>query len=79
MTIPEMSYEEAFARLDELVRVLERGELSLAEMITAYEESVTLSRYCTGLLDAAELRIGQLVKNGDGEYDVEPLDVSAVS
>lgn len=79
MNLPEMSYEEAFARLDELVRVLERGELSLAEMLAAYEESVQLSRHCTELLDAAELRISQLVKNDDGEYEVVPLDGTALT
>jgi exodeoxyribonuclease VII small subunit len=70
-----MPFEDAVERLEELVRILERGDLTLAEMVAAYEESVRLSRYCSRLLDEAELRVSLVVKATSEEVDLAPLDL----
>lgn len=59
MTKP-LTYEQAFARLEEIVAQLNSGTLTLDEMVTLYARGRELSDYCRALLDAAELKITQL-------------------
>ena len=62
--IDAMSFEEAIARLSELVEQLEQGSLPLEASVAAFEEGVRLTRHCEALLDAAEQKLHQL---GDDE------------
>ncbi len=76
--LEELSFEEALHQLEEIVRRLETGNLPLAEALQLYERGVQLANHCQTLLDAAELRIQQLVPNAEGGYDLTdftgPLD-----
>ena len=69
----ELSFEEAIAKLDALVRRLESGELSLAESLDAYAEAVSLSRTCTSLLENAEPKIRILQAGESGEVTARPF------
>jgi exodeoxyribonuclease VII small subunit len=71
-----MSFEEAYGRLEETVRTLEGGELTLAQMVAVYEEAVRLCGECTRLLDLAELRVSQLATGDDGEPVISAFDLS---
>lgn len=62
--IDKLSFEQALARLTQLVEKLESGQLQLEESVAAFEEGVKLSRRCEALLDAAEQRLQVL---GDDE------------
>ena len=62
----QRSYEALMARLVAVVDRLETGELPLAEALALYEEGVKLSAACQQLLEAAELRVQQLVIDADG-------------
>jgi len=55
----ELSYEEAFAQLDQVLVQLERDDLPLEESLVLYEKGVALSTHCSMLLDGAELRVQQ--------------------
>ncbi len=57
----EMKYEEAMERLEEIVKELENGSLSLEKSIELYEEGTKLSVFCNSCLDKAELKISQFV------------------
>lgn len=57
----ELSFEEAYQKLEEVVRALEEGGKSLEETVALFEEGIRLSRLCNARLDAAELRVSQLV------------------
>ncbi len=57
---PVESYEQLYARLQEVVARLEAGELPLEETLQLYEQGVRLAAECQRLLDAAELRVRQL-------------------
>jgi exodeoxyribonuclease VII small subunit len=72
---PERSFESAFAELEEVVRQLEEGELSLEEAISLYERGQALSRFCQDQLDRAELCVSQLETLSKGP--VLPMDDSA--
>jgi exodeoxyribonuclease VII small subunit len=54
---PPLSFEEALARLEAIVRELEGSDLSLEETLARYEEGSRLVRECTVRLEEAEQRI----------------------
>ncbi len=62
----DQSYEMLMARLVAVVGRLEQGGLPLAEALALYEEGVALGTACERVLEAAELRIQQLVPTPDG-------------
>jgi exodeoxyribonuclease VII small subunit len=68
-----LSFEEAYARLEEVVRRLEGDDLTIEQSVELYEEGVRLVQHCNARLDGAELRVSQLVPSGDGELRVAPL------
>lgn len=68
------TFEEALARLEELVRALENGAQGLDDSLALFEEGVSLVRFCTEKLDTAEQRVKILIKDGDAlaEEDFKP-------
>ena len=72
----EMSFEEALIKLEEVVSQLEQGDvLTLDESLQAFEEGICLTRLCREKLDAAELRVQQLVEVDEDEFEVVPFEV----
>ena len=63
---PELNFEEAMARLEQIVRALEGGNVPLDESLTLYEEGVKLIKFCTKALDDAEQKVKILQKGEDG-------------
>jgi len=54
------TFEQAFARLEETVRQLESGKLSLDESMRLFEQGMALSKRCHELLSTAELKVTRL-------------------
>lgn len=72
------SFEEALGRLEQIVHLLEEGEIGLAEALARYEEGVRLLRQSYDLLEHAERRIELLSGvDADGQPIVQPLDDAA--
>jgi exodeoxyribonuclease VII small subunit len=69
------TFEQALARLEELVNGLERGNLSLEDSIAYFEEGTKLIQECTSLLEAAEAKLKKLTPGGEG-FKLEPLTFS---
>ncbi|WP_067617667.1 exodeoxyribonuclease VII small subunit [Alicyclobacillus acidiphilus] len=72
----DLTFEGAMARLEEIVRKLESGELPLDESIRQYQESMQLVKFCREQLDKAEFQLEQLSiehaqadANGSGEVE----------
>jgi exodeoxyribonuclease VII small subunit len=65
----ELSYEQAFAELEEIVYSLEANQKSLEESIALFERGQSLALHCAALLDQAELRVRML---SDQELEDEP-------
>ena len=53
----EWTYEQASARLEEIVRLLESGQGSLEEMIDLYREGIRLHSICSSILDSFEQKL----------------------
>ena len=60
-----LSFEQALARLDEIVRHLEKGDLPLDESLSFFEEGTGLIKRCSLLLDEAEQKVVKLKKGAD--------------
>ena len=60
------SFEQMLARLDEIVRTLEKGDAPLEESLSLYTEGAELIRVCNGQLDEAEQTVIRLQKGQDG-------------
>ena len=63
----EMSFEQAAARIDEIVRLLEKGDAPLDESLALFEEGAKLIKTCGKMLDEAEQTVTRLQKGPDGE------------
>ena len=61
----ELSFEQALAQLQELVKKMESGALPLADSVAAYEQGMKLKAYLEQLLKEAELKIEKLNISGD--------------
>lgn len=74
-SLDDLSFEEAYARLEEVLSRLQMGNMTLDDSLAAYEEGMALAAHCQTLLDAAELHVEALervadvadVDNGDDE------------
>jgi exodeoxyribonuclease VII small subunit len=64
---PELTFEQAFTQLEEIVERLESAELSLDESLALFEKGQALAAVCAKLLDSAELKVKQLAADGDLE------------
>lgn len=62
-----LDFEQAFARLEEILEKMNSGNLPLNDSLKLYEEADLLINNCAGRLQAAEQKIETLVKNRGGE------------
>jgi exodeoxyribonuclease VII small subunit len=64
--VSQLSFEAALARLEEIVRTLEKGEAPLDRSIELYQEGDQLKRHCEARLRDAQTRIDQIALGADG-------------
>ncbi len=73
--IANMPFEEALAELEQIVDRLEKGAVTLEELIVLYERGETLKKRCDELLRNSEARIEKITLSSDGKpKGVVPLD-----
>lgn len=61
------TFEDAYARLEEILEKINHGEVSLENSIALYEEADGLIKNCNTKIDAAEQKITTLMKNREKE------------
>lgn len=69
--VEELTYEEALAELEQIVSALEGEQNQLEESIQLFERGQQLAAHCGTLLEAAELKVKQVV--GDEILPFEEL------
>jgi len=65
--ITALSFEDALRALEDIVRKLEGGEVPLDSSIALYERGEKLRQHCQARLDAAQLKIEQIIAGTDGQ------------
>ena len=70
-----IKFEEALAELEEQVRLLESGELSLEESLATYKYGVELSKVCSDKLEAVKQEVEKIVvtDSNDVGYKLVPF------
>ena len=63
----KMSYEQALARLEQIIRAMENDKIPLEDSLKLYEEGVRIVRRLSAELDDAERKIKILQQNAQGE------------
>ncbi|SPD75785.1 exonuclease VII small subunit [uncultured Desulfobacterium sp.] len=69
----EKKFEEAMKRLEEIVRDLERGDLSLEDSLKYFEEGMKLIKFSTHKLEEAEKKVAMLIGDA-GKYRQVPFE-----
>src|SRR6201990_3283572 len=72
--VSQLSFEDALAELDQIVRGLEGGTLKLDAAVQAFERGVKLRRHCEAKLAEVEARVEALVQRSDGSLGTRPLE-----
>ena len=68
-----IKFEEALAKLEEAVKLLEGGNLSLDESITKYETALEYVKICNDMLEKAEQKVKILTESTDGTIGDRPF------
>ena len=66
MAAKSKTFEASMARLEEIVRQMEQGNVPLEESLKLFQEGTGLVQQCTQMLDHAELEVVKLMKGPDG-------------
>ena len=66
MNQPNMTFEQSMARLEAIVRAMERGDVALEESLKLFQEGTELVRNCQKLLDEAQLQVKKIMTAPDG-------------
>ena len=74
--IAAMSFEDALAELEQIVRGLESGERKLDEAIAAYERGASLKKHCETKLREAQAKIDKISLDAAGNPAAEPADIA---
>jgi exodeoxyribonuclease VII small subunit len=71
--VKAMSFEDALAELEQIVRRLEAGQVKLDEAIQCYERGAQLKRHCEKKLNEAQQRVERIVIAPDGAPAAQPV------
>lgn len=71
-----MTIEDALAKLEEITQKLEEDEIGLEEAIALFDEGLTLAAKIKQDLEAAKLKVEQVLERTKGTFSLEALDLS---
>lgn len=66
MNQENQTFEASMARLEQIVRAMERGDVALEESLKLFQEGTELVKNCQKLLDNAQLQIKKITTAPDG-------------
>jgi len=72
--IEKLSFEEALKELEDIVRKLEAGGLSLDVSIENYKKGTELKTYCEKKLAEAKLNVEKIISTSEGEIKTESME-----
>ncbi len=71
--ISGLSFEDALAELERIVKGLEGGQQKLEDAIMAYERGALLRQHCEAKLAEADARVQVIVQRADGTLATRPF------
>lgn len=73
--IKDLSFKEALAQLENIVRELESGRIKLDDAVNAYEKAVALKQLCESKLQNAQLKIEKIEISPQGNVSASEFIV----
>lgn len=73
--LKDLSFEDALAQLENIVRELESGRIKLDDAVSAYEKAVALKQLCENKLQNARLKIEKIEISPQGEIGTSEFSV----
>ena len=73
----DINFEDAMKELEKIAEELEKGNLSLDDSVSKFEDGMKLSKKCSDLLDTAEKKITMLI-NDNGTIKEENFNVANI-
>lgn len=67
------TFEANMQRLEQIVRAMERGDVTLEESLKLFQEGTELVRSCGKLLDEAEMQVKTVMTAADGSPVLEDM------
>jgi len=71
--IDTLSFENAMAELETIVKDMETGKAALKDSISSYERGIALKKHCENKLKEAQEKIEQITINNNGEVSTKPF------
>lgn len=68
-----MKFDEALNRLEEIVRELEKSDLSLEKALSLYEEGIRLVKFCSKKLSEIERKIEVITRDESGKFNTQTI------
>ncbi len=68
------TFESSLKQLEDIVREMESGELTLEQAVKKYETGIAQTRFCLDILDKTEEKITQLTLDGGGQAKESPFE-----
>jgi len=78
METDNLTFETALKNLEQVVDLLEKGDLPLEEALKEFEKGVKLARFCTRKLNEVEGKVNLLIEKDGGEFILEEFKISEV-
>ncbi|GEO82336.1 exodeoxyribonuclease VII small subunit [Pararhodospirillum oryzae] len=69
-----LTFEQALAELETIVRELEQGSVDLDKAVSAYERGVALRRACETRLAEARMTVERIAAEPEGSPTTRPFD-----
>lgn len=71
MAKKKLTFEDGMQQLEEIVRMLEQGQMPLEESLKAFEKAMELQKSLKAILDDGDRRIRVLTEDGERELAEE--------
>jgi|APCry1669190288_1035285.scaffolds.fasta_scaffold65746_2 exodeoxyribonuclease VII small subunit len=74
-SIENMSFEQALAELEQIVKKIDTGQESLESSINNFERGILLKKYCEKKLLEAKMKIEKITQSENGEISTEEVNL----
>ncbi|HIE65787.1 MAG: exodeoxyribonuclease VII small subunit [Nitrospira sp.] len=68
-----LKFETALSRLEEAVKLLEKGDLPLEDSLKIFEDGIRSSKNCLKVLEEAEKKVEVLIQDKKGKKGLRPF------
>lgn len=56
------NYEKKYKSLEDIVKQLDDGDMTISELLTQYKKGLTLVKECSEMLDSVESEVQQIIE-----------------